>query len=106
VNKVLPPGSLTSGGETDVAKISKILNGEGSKDRPIDLESSPAGSEPSPPTPSTSAAGLTITTTSRNAPPVQVNGCQIFPGTTYQNGKNILNNHKIYQMATKYSKWQ
>jgi hypothetical protein len=30
--------------------------------------------------------------------------CQIFLGTTYQNGKSIPNNHKIYQMATKYSK--
>jgi hypothetical protein len=25
-------------------------------------------------------------------------------GTTYQNGKNIPNNHKIYQMTTKYTK--
>jgi hypothetical protein len=50
-------------------------------------------------------------------------GCQIFLGTTYQNGKNstklpyqmatkytkwpqnIPNGHKIYQMATKYTKW-
>jgi hypothetical protein len=30
-------------------------------------------------------------------------GCQIFPGTTYQNGKNIPNNHNIYQWATKYT---
>jgi hypothetical protein len=26
-------------------------------------------------------------------------GCQIFLGTTYQDGKNIPNNHKIYKMA-------
>jgi hypothetical protein len=32
-------------------------------------------------------------------------GCQIFLGTTYQNGKNIPKNHKIYQMATEYIKW-
>jgi hypothetical protein len=32
-------------------------------------------------------------------------GCQIFLGTTYQNGKNIPKDHKIYQMATKYTKW-
>jgi hypothetical protein len=25
---------------------------------------------------------------------------------TYQNGKNIPNDHKLYQMAIKYSKWQ
>jgi hypothetical protein len=25
-------------------------------------------------------------------------GCQIFVGTTYQNGKNIQNNHKMYQI--------
>jgi hypothetical protein len=31
-------------------------------------------------------------------------GCQIFLGTANQNGKNVPNNHKIYQMATKYSK--
>jgi hypothetical protein len=30
-------------------------------------------------------------------------GCQIFPGTTYQNVKNIPNNHKIYQMAKIYA---
>jgi hypothetical protein len=29
-------------------------------------------------------------------------GCQIFLGTTYQNGKNIPNDHKIYQMAINY----
>jgi hypothetical protein len=28
-------------------------------------------------------------------------GCQIFLGTTYQNGKNIPNYHNIYQMAVK-----
>jgi hypothetical protein len=32
-------------------------------------------------------------------------GCQIFLATTYQNGKSIPNNHKKYQMATKYTKW-
>jgi hypothetical protein len=38
-------------------------------------------------------------------------GCQICLGTTYQNRKNIPNNHKIYQMAKnilncqKYTKW-
>jgi hypothetical protein len=26
-------------------------------------------------------------------------GCQIFLGTTYQNGKNIPNDHIIYQMT-------
>jgi hypothetical protein len=31
-------------------------------------------------------------------------GCQIFLGTTYQNGKTIPNNLKISQMATKYTK--
>jgi hypothetical protein len=31
-------------------------------------------------------------------------GCQIFLGATYQNGKNIPNNHKIYHMSTKYTK--
>jgi hypothetical protein len=34
-----------------------------------------------------------------------VQGCQIFLGTTYQNVKNIPNNHKIFKMATKYTKW-
>jgi hypothetical protein len=33
-------------------------------------------------------------------------GCQIFLGTTYQNGKSITGSHKIYQMTTKYTKWQ
>jgi hypothetical protein len=32
-------------------------------------------------------------------------GCQIFLGTTYQNGKNIPNNHKIYLMDTKFTQW-
>jgi hypothetical protein len=42
-------------------------------------------------------------------------GCQIFPGTTYQNGKNIQNEykmymyqmggHKIYHLAIKYTIW-
>jgi hypothetical protein len=32
-------------------------------------------------------------------------GCQIFLGTTYKNGKNIPNDHKIYQIVTKYTKW-
>jgi hypothetical protein len=31
-------------------------------------------------------------------------GCQIFLGTTLKKGKNIPNNHKIYQMAIKYAK--
>jgi hypothetical protein len=31
--------------------------------------------------------------------------CQIFHGTTYQNGENVSNDHKIYQMAIKYTKW-
>jgi hypothetical protein len=30
-------------------------------------------------------------------------GCQIFLGITYQNGKNIPNYHKIYQMPIKYT---
>jgi hypothetical protein len=33
-------------------------------------------------------------------------GCQIFLGSTYQNGKNIPNDHKIYQMAIQFNKWQ
>jgi hypothetical protein len=32
-------------------------------------------------------------------------GCQIFLGTTYQNGKNIPNNQIIYQMAEIQTKW-
>jgi hypothetical protein len=32
-------------------------------------------------------------------------GCQIFLGTTYQNGKNIPNDHKMYQMDPKCSSW-
>jgi hypothetical protein len=39
-------------------------------------------------------------------------GCQIFPGTKYQNGEkyvkwpqNIPNGHKISLMAVKYTKW-
>jgi hypothetical protein len=32
-------------------------------------------------------------------------GCQIFLGAKYQNGKNITNNHKIYQMSIKCTKW-
>jgi hypothetical protein len=31
-------------------------------------------------------------------------GCQIFLGTKYQNGKNIPNYHKLYQMFIKYNK--
>jgi hypothetical protein len=31
-------------------------------------------------------------------------GRQIFLGTKYQNGKNVPNGHKIYQMVTKYNK--
>jgi hypothetical protein len=34
-----------------------------------------------------------------------VQGCQIFIGTTYQNGKNILNDHKMYQLAKQYTIW-
>jgi hypothetical protein len=33
-------------------------------------------------------------------------GCQIFLGATYQNGKNIPNNHKIYHITIKYTKCQ
>jgi hypothetical protein len=33
-------------------------------------------------------------------------GCQIFLAVTYQNGKNIPDNHKIYPMAVNmYTKW-
>jgi hypothetical protein len=32
-------------------------------------------------------------------------GCQIFLATTYQNGENIPNEHKIYQMSTRCAKW-
>jgi hypothetical protein len=31
-------------------------------------------------------------------------GCQIFLGTKYQNGKNIPSYHKLYQMSIKYNK--
>jgi hypothetical protein len=31
-------------------------------------------------------------------------GCQMFHDTTYQKRENIPNDHKIYQMATKYTK--
>jgi hypothetical protein len=31
-------------------------------------------------------------------------GCQIFLGSTYQNGKNIPNGHKIYLKAVTYTK--
>jgi hypothetical protein len=31
-------------------------------------------------------------------------GCQIFLGTNYQNGKNIPNNHELYRMTIKYNK--
>jgi hypothetical protein len=33
-------------------------------------------------------------------------GCQIFLTTTYQSGIKYTKSHKIYQMATKYTKWQ
>jgi hypothetical protein len=33
----------------------------------------------------------------------QQQGCQMFPGATYQNGKNIPNGHKIFQMAIHYA---
>jgi hypothetical protein len=50
---------------------------------------------------------------------VVVQGCQIFLGTTYQNGEkiyhirikytkwpqNVQNGHKIYKVATKFTKW-
>jgi hypothetical protein len=36
----------------------------------------------------------------------RVQGCQICPGATYQNGENIPNDPKTYQMATKNTKWQ
>jgi hypothetical protein len=32
----------------------------------------------------------------------QLQGCQIFRGTTYPNGKNVP---KLYQTAIKYTKW-
>jgi hypothetical protein len=32
-------------------------------------------------------------------------GCQIFLGTTYQNGENVPNNYEIYQIAVKLIKW-
>jgi hypothetical protein len=32
-------------------------------------------------------------------------GCQIFIGTTYQNGKNIPNNHQVHHRAVKWAKW-
>jgi hypothetical protein len=42
----------------------------------------------------------------------QQQGCQIFLGATYQNGRkytetgvNMLNGRKIYQMAVKLTKW-
>jgi hypothetical protein len=31
-------------------------------------------------------------------------GCQIFLGTIYQHGENIPNCHKIYQIATEYTR--
>jgi hypothetical protein len=34
----------------------------------------------------------------------RIQGCQIFLGTKYQNGKNIPNYHKLYQMSMKYNK--
>jgi hypothetical protein len=34
-------------------------------------------------------------------------GCHIFLGTIYQNGKMCVpNNHKTYQMVTKHDKWR
>jgi hypothetical protein len=33
-------------------------------------------------------------------------GCQIFLGATYQNGKNIPKDHKMYQMDIQYTIWQ
>jgi cytochrome c len=37
-------------------------------------------------------------------PEDRLQGCQIFP-KKYQNGENIPNDHKKYQMAMKYTKW-
>jgi hypothetical protein len=37
--------------------------------------------------------------------PIGITGLPDFLGTTYQNGENIPSGHKIYQMATKYTKW-
>jgi hypothetical protein len=31
-------------------------------------------------------------------------GCQIFLGSKYQNGKNLPNDHKIYQIFSQYTK--
>jgi hypothetical protein len=33
----------------------------------------------------------------------ELKGCQIFLGTTYQNGEKYTNYHKIYQITTKYT---
>jgi hypothetical protein len=35
---------------------------------------------------------------------LSVQGCQIFLGKTYQNGKNVPNAHNIYQLALLYTK--
>jgi hypothetical protein len=32
-------------------------------------------------------------------------GCKIVLNTTYQKGKNIPDDHKVYQMTIKYTKW-
>jgi hypothetical protein len=32
-------------------------------------------------------------------------GCQIFLGTIYQNGKNLPNDHNMHKIAVKYTKW-
>jgi hypothetical protein len=34
---------------------------------------------------------------------VRKQGCQIFLGTTYQNGENIPNDHKMYKVAIKFT---
>jgi hypothetical protein len=32
-------------------------------------------------------------------------GCHIFLSSRFQNGKNVPNDHKIYKIPTKYTKW-
>jgi hypothetical protein len=71
VNKVLPPGSANiNASEPDLVKINKILNGDGTKDKPVDLTAStPASSEPSPPIPkSVSSAATTSSVTPNRGP--------------------------------------
>jgi hypothetical protein len=42
---------------------------------------------------------------SQKTPLIPPQGCQIFLGTKYQNRENIPNQHKIFQISTKYTKW-